>query len=98
MFGPTVQRLVDAFHSGEEPLSSGHDYRQALEIAIALKLSAAQVSDESWRGGGRRGERERERERERETQSERERARARAPGPHLGRTVMTADVVETTTS
>jgi hypothetical protein len=82
MFGPTVQRLVDAFHSGEEPLSSGHDYRQALEIAIALKLSAAQVSDESWRGGGRRGERERE----------------RAPGPHLGRTVMTADVVETTTS
>eukprot|EP01047_Picozoa_sp_COSAG01_P023530 COSAG01_NODE_1426_length_10342_cov_22.955091_4_plen_91_part_00 len=90
MFGPTVQRLVDAFHSGEEPLSSGHDYRQALEIAIALKLSAAQVSDESWRGGGRRGERERERERERES--------ARAPGPHLGRTVMTADVVETTTS
>jgi hypothetical protein len=82
MFGPTVQRLVDAFHSGEEPLSSGHDYRQALEIAIALKLSAAQVSDESWRGGGRRGERERERE----------------TGPHLGRTVMTADVVETTTS
>ena len=24
-----------------EPLSSGHDYRQALELAIALKLSAA---------------------------------------------------------
>ena len=54
MFGPTVQRLIDSHRSGEGPLSSGHDYRQALGIAIALKLSAAQVSDESWRGGGRR--------------------------------------------
>ena len=42
MFGPTVQRLVDAFHTGREPLSSGHDYRQALELAIALKISAAE--------------------------------------------------------
>ena len=28
MFGPTVQRLIDSHRSGEEPLSSGHDYRQ----------------------------------------------------------------------
>ena len=42
MFGPTVQRLIDSHRSGEEPLSSGHDYRQALELAIALKLSAAE--------------------------------------------------------
>ena len=39
-FIPTIQRLIDAFETGEEPLSSGHDYRQALEIAIALKQSA----------------------------------------------------------
>lgn len=42
MFDPTIQRLVNSFRTGEEPLSSGHDYRQALEIAIALKLSALQ--------------------------------------------------------
>ena len=29
-----------AFDTGEEPVSSGHIFRQALEIAIALKLSA----------------------------------------------------------
>ena len=40
MFAPTVQRLVDAHRTGTQPLSSGHDYRQALELAIALKLSA----------------------------------------------------------
>jgi len=39
-FESNVQRLLDAFDSGQEPLSSGHDYRQSLEIAIALKLSA----------------------------------------------------------
>jgi hypothetical protein len=38
-FIATIQRLIDAFETGEEPLSSGHDYRQALEIAIALKQS-----------------------------------------------------------
>jgi predicted dehydrogenase len=42
MFDPTVARLVHAHRTGTEPLSSGHDYRQALELAIALKLSAAQ--------------------------------------------------------
>ncbi|MFH1570921.1 MAG: Gfo/Idh/MocA family oxidoreductase [Gemmatimonadota bacterium] len=40
-FAGTIQRLVDAFASGSEPLSSGDDYRHALETAIALKLSAA---------------------------------------------------------
>lgn len=40
-FGPTIQRLLDAFDTGAEPASSGHDLRQSLEIAIALKLSAA---------------------------------------------------------
>ena len=40
-FKGTIQRLLDAFDSGEEPLSSGDDYRHALETAIALKLSAA---------------------------------------------------------
>ncbi len=38
-FIPTIERLMRAFDTGEEPLSSGHDYRQALEIAIALKRS-----------------------------------------------------------
>ncbi len=41
-FGGTIQRLLEAFDTGEEPLSSGDDYRHALETAIALKLSAAQ--------------------------------------------------------
>ncbi|MFC1527018.1 FliG C-terminal domain-containing protein, partial [Candidatus Latescibacterota bacterium] len=40
-FEPTIQRLLDAFDSGEEPASSGHDLRQSLEIGIAIKLSAA---------------------------------------------------------
>lgn len=40
-FGGTIQRLLDAFDSGEEPVSSGDDYRHSLETAIALKLSAA---------------------------------------------------------
>jgi hypothetical protein len=40
-FVPTIQRLLDAFDTGTEPASSGHDLRQSLEIAIALKLSAA---------------------------------------------------------
>lgn len=40
MFDPTIKRLVYAHRTGTEPISSGHDYRQALELAIALKLSA----------------------------------------------------------
>ncbi|MEW6749379.1 MAG: Gfo/Idh/MocA family oxidoreductase [Candidatus Latescibacterota bacterium] len=40
-FGGTIQRLLDAFESGQEPLSSGDDYRHALQTAIAIKLSAA---------------------------------------------------------
>ena len=37
-----VQSLLDAVESGaSESVCSGHDYRQALEIAIAFKLSAA---------------------------------------------------------
>jgi len=40
-FAGTIQRLLDAFDSGEEPLSSGEDYARALETAIALKLSAS---------------------------------------------------------
>lgn len=39
-FIPTIERLMRAFDTGEEVLSSGHDYRQSLEIAIALKRSA----------------------------------------------------------
>lgn len=40
--GPMIQRLLDAVDSGAlEVPCSGHDYRQALEIAIAFKLSAA---------------------------------------------------------
>jgi predicted dehydrogenase len=39
LFGPAIKRLMRAFDTGEEALCSGHDYRQALEIAIALKLS-----------------------------------------------------------
>ena len=41
-FAPTIERLMRAFDTGEDPLSSGHDFRQSLEIAIALKLSAAE--------------------------------------------------------
>lgn len=39
-FTNVVERLLRAFDSGGEAQCSGHDYRQALEIAIALKLSA----------------------------------------------------------
>jgi hypothetical protein len=40
--GFALQRLLDAVDSGAADVPcSGHDYRQALEIAIALKLSAA---------------------------------------------------------
>ena len=35
-----IERLMRAFDTGVEDLDSGHGYRQALEIAIALKLSA----------------------------------------------------------
>ena len=38
--GETIERLMCAFDTGEEPRSSGHDMQQSLEIAIALKLSA----------------------------------------------------------
>lgn len=42
-FRPVVERLLRAFDRGDtEVPCSGHDYRQALEIAIALKLSARQ--------------------------------------------------------
>ena len=36
----TIDRLITALESGAEAACSGHDYRQALEIAIALKVSA----------------------------------------------------------
>ena len=39
-FDKTIEGLIGAFDTGEEPPSSGHDYHQSLEIAIALKLSA----------------------------------------------------------
>jgi hypothetical protein len=39
-FTAVVERLMRAFDTGEEALCSGYDYRQALEIAVALKLSA----------------------------------------------------------
>ena len=43
--GPMLQRLLDAVDTGATEVScSGHDYRQALEIAIAFKLSAAHGS------------------------------------------------------
>jgi len=41
LFTQAIERLMRAFDAGEEALCSGHDYRQALEIAIALKLSAS---------------------------------------------------------
>ena len=37
---PTIERLMRTFDTDGEAPCSGHDYRQALEIAIALKLSA----------------------------------------------------------
>ena len=40
MFVPVIERLFKAFDERGEAACSGHDYRQALEIAIALKLSA----------------------------------------------------------
>ena len=39
-FELTIERLLKAFDTGEEPASSGHDFCQSLEIAIAIKLSA----------------------------------------------------------
>ncbi|MDP7252858.1 MAG: Gfo/Idh/MocA family oxidoreductase [Planctomycetota bacterium] len=39
--GP-IERLISAYDTGEEAVCSGHDYRQALEIACALKISAKQ--------------------------------------------------------
>jgi len=39
-FDPVIERLVTAVDTGQEAQCSGHDYRQALEIAIALVLSA----------------------------------------------------------
>ena len=41
-FTSVVERLMRAVDSGGAVPCSGHDYRQALEIAIALKLSAQQ--------------------------------------------------------
>jgi len=40
MFVPVIERLMRAVDSGREADCSGHDYRQALEIAIALILSS----------------------------------------------------------
>lgn len=37
---PRIERFFRAFDTGDEVQCSGHDYRQALEVAIALKLSA----------------------------------------------------------
>ena len=39
-FTPRIELLLRAFDTGREEFDSGHGYRQALEIAIALKLSA----------------------------------------------------------
>ncbi|MBM3264682.1 MAG: hypothetical protein FJY97_14825, partial [candidate division Zixibacteria bacterium] len=39
-FTLVVERLMRAFDTGGDAVCSGHDYRQALEIAIALKQSA----------------------------------------------------------
>jgi len=39
-FRPVIERLMRARDTGGEAQCSGHDYRQALEIAIALKYSA----------------------------------------------------------
>ncbi len=40
MFVSVVEQLVRAFDAGTEAECRGHDYRQALEIAVAMKLSA----------------------------------------------------------
>lgn len=40
LFACAIERLIKAFNTGEEPYSSGHDFRQALEIAIALVRSS----------------------------------------------------------
>lgn len=40
MFTPVVERLMTAIDQGQEAQCSGHDYRQSLEVAIALVLSA----------------------------------------------------------
>lgn len=39
-FVPTIERLMRAFDTGEEPLSSGDDFRHSLETAIAIRLSS----------------------------------------------------------
>ena len=39
-FTSAIERLMRAVDTGEDAVCSGHDYRQALEIAIALKQSA----------------------------------------------------------
>ena len=39
-FIPTIERLMRAFDTGEEPLSSGDDFRRSLEIGIAIRLSS----------------------------------------------------------
>ncbi|MBI2503217.1 MAG: Gfo/Idh/MocA family oxidoreductase [Candidatus Latescibacteria bacterium] len=39
-FIPLIEDLMRAFDTGEDSRCSGHDYRQVLEIAIALKQSA----------------------------------------------------------
>lgn len=41
-FLPVVESLMRCVERGEESPCSGHDYRQVLEIAIALKLSASE--------------------------------------------------------
>ena len=40
-FVPLIEDLMRAFDTGEDSRCSGHDYRQVLEIAIAVKQSAA---------------------------------------------------------
>ena len=44
VFTHALERLMRAVDTGEEARCSGHDYRQALEIAIAIKQSAARDS------------------------------------------------------
>ena len=40
VFVSAIERLMQAVDIGSEAICSGHDYRQALEIAVALKQSA----------------------------------------------------------
>jgi len=40
VFVSAIERLMQAVNIGSEAICSGHDYRQALEIAVALKQSA----------------------------------------------------------